>query len=75
MSVPNHSGLANTDVQYAAAMAYPTALIIYSVGGPLVWNQEDGQLKLPIARDKYLEWFGYVIREQNIPQTPSPTNR
>ena len=68
MNVPNHSDLANTDVQYAAATSSPTPLIFYSVGGQLVWDQKEGQPNLPISRDKYLEWFGYVLREGNIPQ-------
>ena len=41
VSIPNHSGLANTDVQYAAVMAYPTPLIFYIVGGQLLWDQEE----------------------------------
>ena len=71
VNVPNHDGLADSDVQYAAAMSYPTPLIFYSVGGQMMWRQEEGQPQEPIARDKYLEWFGHVFREGNIPQTIS----
>ena len=64
-------GLGNTEVQYASAMAYPTPLVFYSAGGTLVWNQEEGEARAPIAGDKYLEWFHHVFREGNIPQTIS----
>ena len=71
VNIPNYSELANTDVQYAAAMAYPTPLIFYSVGGQLVWEQGEGLPNEPITGDQYLEWFGHVFREENIPQTIS----
>jgi tripeptidyl-peptidase-1 len=58
---------ANTDVQYAAVMAFPTPLIFYSVGG----GQQFGPNDMPIAGDAYLEWFNHVIGEPNIPQTIS----
>ena len=49
---------ANTDIQYAAIMAYPTPLTFYSVGGDL-------------AEDAFLRWFYKILdpRQPNIPQT------
>ena len=62
-------GDANSNMQYASAMAFPTPIVFYSIGGFLVWNPETGR---EIAGDRYLEWFDYILeREPNIPQTIS----
>ena len=59
---------ANADVQYAGAMAYPTPLIFYSIGGIAHW----GPTGRPVpGRDMYLEWFKYLLDQPNIPQTIS----
>ena len=66
---PGGLGDANANMQYAAAMAFPTPIVFYSTGGQLRWNIETGR---EIAGDRYLEWFNYMLeREPNIPQTIS----
>ncbi|KAH9047022.1 subtilisin-like protein [Lactarius deliciosus] len=51
---------ANTDIQYAEAMAYPTPHIFYSTGqGPTG------------TADFYLNWLEYILEQMNIPQTIS----
>ncbi|KAH9033516.1 subtilisin-like protein [Lactarius pseudohatsudake] len=51
---------ANTDIQYAEAMAYPTPHIFYSTGqGP------SG------TADYYLTWLEYILNQMDIPQTIS----
>ena len=57
---PRTSMQANTDVQYAAAMAFSTPLIFYSIGGDL-------------AVDAFLPWFANVLdpRQPYIPSTIS----
>ncbi|KAH8992961.1 subtilisin-like protein [Lactarius akahatsu] len=51
---------ANTDIQYAEAMAYPTPHVFYSTGrGPTG------------TADYYLNWLEYILDEMNIPQTIS----
>jgi tripeptidyl-peptidase-1 len=68
---PNDPGeQANLETQYAAAMAFPTLLVFYSVGGEIRWDFADG---MPIAGDAFLEWFNHILEEQNIPQTISMT--
>jgi tripeptidyl-peptidase-1 len=52
---------ANTDVQYAGTMGYPTPLIFYSTGGEPVPGPGDGVLEL----------LNYLIDRPNIPQTIS----
>ena len=51
---------ANTDIQYAAAMAFATQIIFYSTGGDL-------------ADDSFLHWFAHILNPEqpNIPQTIS----
>jgi tripeptidyl-peptidase-1 len=71
---PNDPGeQANIDVQYAGAMAFPTPIIFYSVGGDLQWEPAAPgvPVRLPIAGDRYLEWFNHLIQEPNRPQTIS----
>ncbi|KAI9442675.1 subtilisin-like protein [Lactarius indigo] len=49
---------ANMDIQYAAAMAYPTPIIFYSTGmGP--------------DEDYYISWLEYILAQEFIPQTIS----
>ena len=58
---PNRPGKqANTDIQYAAAMALSIPIIFYSIGGDLV-------------DDAFLHWFGNILDpgQPNIPQTIS----
>jgi tripeptidyl-peptidase-1 len=60
---------ANSKIQYATAMAFPTPLIFYNVSGfgvTTLWPYN-----FPGTGDMYLEWFDHVFREQNIPQTIS----
>ena len=56
----NPSKQANADIQYAAAMSFPTPVFFYSVGGDL-------------ADDAFLHWFSYILNpaQLNIPQTIS----
>ncbi|KAH9021333.1 subtilisin-like protein [Lactarius pseudohatsudake] len=49
---------ANTDIQYAEAMAYPTPHIFYSTG--------DGS-----NTDDLVAWLKYILDQENIPQTIS----
>ena len=56
----NPSLLANIDVQYAAAMAYPTPMIYYYTdAGPLGRD------------DPYTTWLAYINRQANVPATIS----
>ena len=62
-------GDANTNMQYASAMAFPTPIVFYSTGGNREWDEETGRA---IAGDRYLELLNYLLeREPNIPQTIS----
>jgi tripeptidyl-peptidase-1 len=58
---------ASVDVQYAEAIAYPTPVIFYSIGGDEEWLA-NGK---PAPGDVYLEWFLHMLREPDIPQTIS----
>ena len=58
---------ANVGVQYATAMAYPTPVIFYSVGGVKRWGRN---LKATDG-DMYREWLRNLLRESEIPQTIS----
>ncbi|KAH9062403.1 peptidase S8/S53 domain-containing protein [Lactarius vividus] len=50
----------NLDTQYAVAMTYPTPVIFYSTGrGPAG------------TTDWFTSWFGYILKESNIPRTIS----
>ncbi|KAI9463202.1 subtilisin-like protein [Lactarius psammicola] len=58
---------ANGNIQYSTAMAYPTPLIFYSIGGVMqVWPNNE-----PAPGDAHLEWLAYILDEQKIPQTIS----
>ena len=59
---------ASIDVQYASAMAYPTPIIFYSVGGGGEWSDTTGE---PPPGDSYNEWLKYLLDLPKIPQTIS----
>ncbi|KAH9165152.1 subtilisin-like protein [Lactarius sanguifluus] len=59
---------ANVDVQYASAMAYPTPIIFYSIGGSGKWVTRSGE---PYSGDQWLESLNYLLRKTVIPQTIS----
>ncbi|KAI9443540.1 subtilisin-like protein [Lactarius indigo] len=58
---------ANTDVQYASAMAYPTPIVFYSIGGIGEWS-DSGE---PLPGDVYLESLEHLLKKEDIPQTIS----
>ena len=66
-SLYNSSDYANLGVQYAAAIAYPTPLIFYSVGGGSAWN---GRGKA-IPGNMHLEWLGRLLAEASPPDVIS----
>ncbi|KAH9000630.1 subtilisin-like protein [Lactarius hatsudake] len=57
----------STDVQYASAMAYPTPITFYSIGGTAVLS-DSGE---PLPGDAVLESLEYVLKKTAIPQTIS----
>ncbi|KAH8981843.1 subtilisin-like protein [Lactarius hatsudake] len=59
---------ANLDVQYASAMAYPTPIIFYSIGGSGKWVTRSGE---PYSGDWWLESLDYLLKKTHIPQTIS----
>ncbi|KAH8980575.1 subtilisin-like protein [Lactarius hatsudake] len=59
---------ANLDVQYASAMAYPTPIIFYSVGGSEKWSADGSK---PLPGDADLESLDYLLKKTVIPQTIS----
>ncbi|KAH9054783.1 subtilisin-like protein [Lactarius vividus] len=59
---------ANLDVQYTSAMAYPTPIIFYSIGGSGRWVTKTGE---PVSGDEWLESFNYLLKKTVIPQTIS----
>ena len=64
----NPGSEASSNVQYAAAMAYPTPLVFYSTGGGLViFNNE------PAPGDAILEWLKFMLalEPEDLPQTIS----
>ncbi|KAH9024692.1 subtilisin-like protein [Lactarius pseudohatsudake] len=58
---------ANLNVQYALAMAYPTPIIFYSIGG----EEKVSDSGEPLPGDVELESLGYLLRKADIPQTIS----
>ncbi|KAH9055021.1 subtilisin-like protein [Lactarius vividus] len=65
---PDTPGMeADIDVQYASAMAYPTPIIFYSIGGTGEVS-ENGE---PLPGDVYLESLEYLLKKAVIPQTIS----
>ncbi|KAH9016395.1 subtilisin-like protein [Lactarius deliciosus] len=64
---PNQLGSeANADIQYAAAMTYPTLHIFYSTGGRMEWVASR-----PAPHDTYLVWLNYLLHQEDIPPTIS----
>ncbi|KAH9009108.1 subtilisin-like protein [Lactarius deliciosus] len=59
---------ASIDVQYASAMAYPTPIIFYSIGGRERWSADGGE---PLPGDADLESLDYLLKKTDIPQTLS----
>ncbi|KAH8983470.1 subtilisin-like protein [Lactarius akahatsu] len=57
---------ANADIQYAAAMTYPTPHIFYSTGGYMRWVTNG-----PAPHDAYLVWLNYLLHQEDIPPTIS----
>ncbi|KAH9064565.1 subtilisin-like protein [Lactarius vividus] len=55
------------DVQYTSAMAYPTPIIFYSIGGTAEFSVS-GE---PLPGDAVLESLEYVLKKTDIPQTIS----
>ena len=64
----NPGAEASVDVQYTAAMSYPTLQVFYSTGGPISWSPGIG---LPAQGDGYLGWFKYILDLPYIPPTIS----
>ncbi|KAH9053091.1 subtilisin-like protein [Lactarius vividus] len=65
---PDTPGMeANIDVQYASAMAYPTPIIFYSIGG----TGKVSPSGEPRHGDVYLESLEYLLKKTVIPQTIS----
>ncbi|KAH9172024.1 subtilisin-like protein [Lactarius sanguifluus] len=66
---PDTPGIeASIDVQYASAMAYPTTIIFYSIGGMERWSADSGE---PLPGDADLESLDYLLKKMDIPQTIS----
>ena len=60
--------IASVDIQYPSAIAYPTPLTFYSVGGDMEWDHNSER---PIAGDMYSEWLNKLGRELSPPKTIS----
>ncbi|KAF8267808.1 peptidase S8/S53 domain-containing protein [Lactarius quietus] len=56
------------NIQYTRALAYPTPLTFYSVGGSIVILPDS---LLPGTGDDMLEWLKYVIDQPDVPKTIS----
>ncbi|KAF8268811.1 peptidase S8/S53 domain-containing protein [Lactarius quietus] len=54
------------NIQYTRALAYPTPLTFYSVGGSIVILPDS---LLPGTGDDMLEWLKYVIDQPDVPKT------
>ncbi|KAH9029799.1 subtilisin-like protein [Lactarius deliciosus] len=66
---PNNPGIeASIDVQYASAMAYPTPIIFYSIGGTEKWSKDGSE---PLPGDADSESLNYLLQKTDIPQTIS----
>ncbi|KAH9054782.1 subtilisin-like protein [Lactarius vividus] len=66
---PHNPGLeATIDVQYVSAMAYPTPIIFYSIGGSERWSEDGSE---PLPGDADLESLDYLLKKTVIPQTIS----
>ncbi|KAF8263760.1 peptidase S8/S53 domain-containing protein [Lactarius quietus] len=56
------------NIQYAEAMAYPTPVTFYSVGGDIVVT---AGTKKPGRGDSTLEWLHHVLDQEDVPKTIS----
>ncbi|KAH9020165.1 subtilisin-like protein [Lactarius pseudohatsudake] len=66
---PNNPTIeASIDIQHASAMAYPTPIIFYSIGGSEKWSADGGE---PLPGDMDLESLDYLLKKTDIPQTIS----
>ena len=64
---PGNSGYeANSNIQYAEALVYPTSVIFYSTGGYVV---VDPQTKKSGSGDLFFEWLKFVLDKVAVPQT------
>ncbi|KAH9010126.1 hypothetical protein EDB84DRAFT_1655666 [Lactarius hengduanensis] len=62
---PNNPTIeANIDVQYTSAMAYPTPIIFYSIGGSEKWSTDGGE---PLPGDADLESLDYLLKKTDNP--------
>lgn len=59
---------ANLDMQYAQAIAYPTPIVFYSLGGNMQWTTSTDK---PTTTDAYTVWLNYLLKKKNIPLTIS----
>jgi tripeptidyl-peptidase-1 len=55
----------NLDIQYSEAIAYPTPIIYYTIGGSMEIALNLG----PASGDAVLEWLNYVLSQRTVPQT------
>ncbi|KAH9011670.1 hypothetical protein EDB85DRAFT_2177843 [Lactarius pseudohatsudake] len=55
---------ANIDAQYTSAMAYPTPIIFYSIGGSEKWSTDGGE---PLPGDTDLESLDYLLKKTDNP--------
>lgn len=57
---------ASLDMQYAQAMAYPTPVVFFSVGGNMEWTTNDEK---PTANDAFSVWLNFLLKRKTPPQT------
>jgi tripeptidyl-peptidase-1 len=64
---PDHPGFeANSNIQYAEALVYPTPIIFYSTGGDVATDPQTGE---PAPGDLFMEWLKFVLDKVAVPQT------
>ncbi|KAH9015680.1 hypothetical protein EDB84DRAFT_1567603 [Lactarius hengduanensis] len=62
---PNNPTIeSNIDVQYASAMAYPTPIIFYSIGGSEKWSTDGSE---PLPGDADLESLDHLLKKTDNP--------
>ena len=57
---------ANSNIQYAEALVYPTPIIFYSTEGEAEFDPQTGK---PGAGDLFFEWLKFVLDKVVVPQT------
>jgi tripeptidyl-peptidase-1 len=57
---------ASLDMQYVQAMAFPTPVVFYSVGGNMEWTTKDDK---PTATDAFSVWLNYLLKKKKAPLT------